>query len=82
MKAYPQNLLVPIILMEWYLIPYEKESRYRVLKAKMQRVFRAKEKEHFIPGESLNSEHDMLNLFNAMAKKRFEAIVRNEGELF
>ena len=82
MEKYPQNLLLPVAYMEWYLLPFEKEKEYRLLKAGLKTKFQKLAKEHFVPGETLDQSYKMLNLFNAMAEKRFHAIVRNEGELF
>ena len=82
MKKNPQNLMIPVVYMEWYLLPFEKEKEYRILKKLLKAKFKKKSMEHFIPGEVLKRDHDMLNLFNAMAEKRFEAIVKNESEIF
>ena len=81
MKNNPKNLLVPVVYMEWYLLPYEKEGEYKALKNKLVKQFREFRKNHYIPGEK-NSKPSLLNLFNAMAERRLEAIVSNEAELF
>ncbi|SMF59648.1 TRAP transporter TatT component family protein [Pseudobacteriovorax antillogorgiicola] len=82
MKKHPDNLLIPVVYMEWYLIPFEKQDEFQAIKRKLAPKFKDRAKQHFIPGETLQSKSSMLNLFNAMAEKRFQAIIRNEGELF
>ena len=77
MAKNPGNLMIPVVYMEWYLLPFEREAEYRRMKLGLSKKFKKAAFEHFIPGEPLDSSNDMLNLFNAMAEKRFHAIVRN-----
>lgn len=74
MKRYKENLLIPVIYMEWYLIPFEKKKEYLKLSSKLKSFFEAQESQFFIPGKASNRHNSKLNLYNAMAAKRLRIL--------
>lgn len=82
MKKYPENLLIPVVYLEWYLVPYMKEEEFISLKETLQEKFERFDNSYFVPGRKVKDENKMLHLFNAMAQKRFVTLVKFEEELF
>ena len=82
-KKYPNNYLIPVTYLEWYVVPRADEKTYRVLKKQLAKAFEAWSQESFVPGESNPQDKgSLINLFNAMARQRFGMIIENEKELF
>jgi len=88
-KRYPSNMLIRVAYIEYYLIPQLEEDVYQVQKAflsKKAREFVASQdmgqlmkQKGFVPGTGNKSR---LNLYNAIAFKRFNTIRRLEKEIF
>ncbi len=82
MKRHPQNLLIPVTYLEWYVVPFAKDKEYRELKKSLQQQFAVFNESYFVPGTERDGQNNLLNLFNAMAEKRFLTLVKFEDELF
>ncbi len=80
-KRYPENLLLPLAYMQFYLIPFQKKAEYSNLKAQLQGKFEAFKKRQNWSSENAARPSD-YNLFNAIAKKRFELLRSIESKLF
>ena len=81
-KDNPYNLLIPLVLIEWYLIPRSDVKEYKKLKAKLATGFEKIRSGYFYPGANAVVGSEMLALFNSMAEQRFRIIVANEEEIF
>lgn len=82
-KQYPNNYLIPVTYLEWYVVPRADEDLYNNLKKELQPKLRNWQKHAYVPGEaSAAKKASMVDLFNAMAAERFATIVANEKEIF
>ncbi len=86
MKKFPDNQLIKVAYFEYFAIPLAKEKEYKSVKGKADEFF-AKDETllRWDPSNLTEFERkkdDRLNLYNAIAKKRFETIKRFEKEIF
>lgn len=86
MLTYPDNHMIPVTLMEWYLVPAGEKGAYVKLRDQVLAKLKAWRKATYIPGESNSAkgqrQRDLLNLINAMAEKRLGIIMSKESDLF
>ena len=85
-KAHPDNLLARVLYLQFYVLPYYDESGFKKEKAYLLKAFSKFDQTHRIWDPSKKFPHldstSNINLYNSIAKKRFEAIIENEKELF
>ena len=82
-KNHPDNLLIRTAYLQSYVIPAMDEKEYSVQKEFLTKKFSQLDKVwNHGPNGELNIKKSNLNLINAIARKRFEAIVKNEDEIF
>ena len=82
MQQRPENLLIPVVMIEWYILPRSDETAYQQLKTKLQQDFAKRRQDFYYPARKVAASDDILALFNSMAERRFAAIVANEEEIF
>ncbi len=81
MESYPENQLIRVNYLIYYVIPTFNEKEYKAQKSILTDKFSELAKEMiYQPGKELKSSK--LGLFNAIAEKQFEIIVNNEREIF
>ena len=82
MKQYPENYLIRIAYLRFYVIPARDRKIYQQQKAFLNKAFK-KWRERFL-WPPIKSQHyrDDRNLYNAIALKQFEIIVNSENRLF
>jgi hypothetical protein len=86
MKKFPENQLIKTAYFEYYAIPLSKEKEYKGIKLKLEEFY-AKEEPllRWDPSSAAQFEKDKenrLNLYNAIAKKRFDTIKKFEKDIF
>ncbi|NRA66502.1 MAG: hypothetical protein HRU19_18585 [Pseudobacteriovorax sp.] len=82
MKANPNNLLIPVVLIEWYLIPRGDKKTYEGFKSRLNKAFDVRLNSFYVPGKPPDKTPDNLHLFNAMAEQRYLTILKYEDDLF
>lgn len=86
MVTYPDNYMIPVTLIEWYLVPAGEKKAYHKLRNDVLTKLKVWRKATFIPGENRDTKSqlrkDLLNLINAMAEKRLSIIMSKESDLF
>lgn len=86
MKRYPQNLLIKVSFIEYILIPQAQTAKYYRFKKMLANNF-YKWRKVLDYTKRLNSKmdyspNDNTNLYNAVALKRFNTIIKFEKDLF
>lgn len=86
-KKYPDNLLVRMALIQYYLIPKGDEPGFleqmAIIEEKMRDFNRSKYWSPFSnEDDSKEKMRAKLNLFNATAIKRYEVLSKNQSEIF
>ena len=83
-KKYPENYLIRVAYLKFYVIPVQDKNAYQEQKDFLRQAFKSWERRFlWAPTESRDSFYeDNRNLYNAIAKKQFEIIIRNEKSLF
>ena len=84
MKKNPNNYLIKVGYIQNYIIPTLDESEYSKTKKKLALELKNFSKSLNWKEKSTNNinKDENLNLFNAIAEKRFEIIIRNEKNVF
>lgn len=86
-KTYPSNLLYPVLAAQFALLPNGKSEDWDALKNKLKNSFSEFNKSLEQPGYlklGLKDEfyqHPQFNIFNVVAQKRFESLIKKEKEL-
>ena len=80
MKKYPENYLIPVSYLRFYLIPSQDRVAYRKQKAFLQQAFKQWRERFLWPPVKPQHYRDDRNLYNAIAQKQFEMIVVREKE--
>ena len=83
-KKYQENYLIRVAYLKFYVIPVQDKKIYQEQKVFLQQAFKKWEKKfRWAPMKSQDSFYeDNRNLYNAIAKKQFEIITRNEKSFF
>ena len=83
-RKHPENYLIRISYLKFYVIPIQDKKTYQEQKVFLQQAFRAWERRFlWTPiGEQGSFYEDNRNLYNAIAKKQFEIIMKNENSIF
>lgn len=85
MQDNPENILIPVTYLEWYVLPRGDEKTYRQYKTQISKRLQEWRQQVFVPGREADPESSnkpLLNLFNAMAERRFDIITASEREFF
>jgi hypothetical protein len=85
MKKYPYNMLLKTIYFEFVIVKGDEESKYKSFKKNLRtdfKKFKALNNIAKLKSDNPFLNKPELNLYNAIALKRYEAIVRNENEFF
>lgn len=84
MKKHPFHLLIPLNLIQYSYLPAMDQEEYEKLATTLKSEFAewGKKDRENLRDESRYSKHRDLNLFNAIAKKRFEIIEQNKKKIF
>lgn len=85
-KKYPQNLLARVAYIQFYVIPMMDEDIYNEQKKALQREFALWEKQKNygddLQANSKYRKYPEYNLYNAIAKERFQIIKKFEKDIF
>ena len=76
MKKYPENYLIPVSYLRFYIIPGRDEGVYEKEKARLRESFKAWSKNFLWPSMDSAKFADVGNLYNAIAKKQFEMMTK------
>lgn len=84
MKKNPYHLLIPLNLIQYSYLPAMDEEAFEKLAVTLKSDFEEWEKKgrENLKDESRFAKHRDLNLYNAIAKKRFEIIEQNKKKIF
>ena len=84
MKKNPYHLLIPLNLIQYIHLPAMDGEEYEKLAATLKTEFEewGKKNRENLKDESRYSKHRELDLYNAIAKKRFEIIEQNKKTIF
>lgn len=84
MEKNPYHLLIPVNLIQYMTIPAMDEDEYEQLAPRLRAEFVewAKKDRSNLKDESRYHKHRDLNLYNAIARKRFDIIERNKKKIF
>ena len=80
-KQYPQNYLLRMSFLEYYIIPREERELYQKQKVFLEKAL-AEHRNKLVWSPTRITESFPLRLYQAIALKRFELIKNNEKEIF
>lgn len=84
MKKYPQHLLIPVNMIQYIHLPSMDGEEYEKMAATLKREFAewSSKRRDNLADESRYRKHRDLNLFNAIARKRFDIIEQHKKKIF
>lgn len=83
MKRYPDNSLIGVTYLEWYLVPAGDQQAYQKLRPQLRAKLNKWRYQSFTPGsKQQDGVNALLNIFNAMADKRLSTIEELSKEIF
>ena len=81
-KKYPENYLLRTSYLKFYAIPSRDRDAYLSQKVFLQKAFKKWRKRFLWPPIKPEYHQDDRNLYNAIAQKQFQMMVKNEKKLF
>lgn len=82
-EKMPENYLGRVAYLQFYVIPMSDEEEYQVQKEKLLALKRKFEREKiFSPSRGKDNILDRLRIYQSIAFKRFEIILKHEKEIF
>jgi len=83
-KDYPNNWLIDVNYLQYYVIPMSDEREFNRISRKLNKLKnKFRDNQVWKPGShKVESENDRIHLFQSIALKRFEIITKFKKELF